>query len=128
MSSFNDLNIIGFFSGVVLPVVLNFNSKVCEKRLAKLAGVIGLETSSLSDAGAAQLFIQAVKKLQNDLGIPATLGCIKGDDIKALAKSALKEAHYLYPVPKYLTQIECENLIKMLVSIILKTNQHYRYQ
>ena len=105
----------GFTNAVVLPIVLNFNLNVCEKRLAKLAKVIGLETNGLKGEQAAQLFIKAVETLQNDLGIPTTLDCIKAEDVKELAKSALKEAHYLYPVPKYLTQIQCEILIEKLL-------------
>jgi alcohol dehydrogenase len=105
----------GFTNAVVLPVVLNFNAKACESRLAELASAIGLDTNTLDEEQAAQLFIQAVKTLQNTLGIPEVLTCIKVEDIPALAKSALKEAHYLYPVPKYLTQNQCEKLIKKLL-------------
>lgn len=106
----------GFTNAVVLPLVLDFNSEACGKRLAELSRAIGIETCTLSDAKATQLFIQAVKTLQNNLGIPTTLDCIKSSDIQGLAKSALKEAHYLYPVPKYLTQVQCENLIKTLLT------------
>jgi alcohol dehydrogenase class IV len=63
---------------------------------------------------AAEQFISAVKMLQSEVGIPKTLSCVEVKDIKILAKAALKEAHYFYPVPKYLTPAKCEQLITQL--------------
>ena len=104
----------GFTNAVVLPSVLDFYLHGSEKRLAKMAHAIGIDTSTLNDMQAAEQFISAVKMLQSEVGIPKTLSCVEVKDIKILAKAALKEAHYFYPVPKYLTPAKCEQLITQL--------------
>mgnify|MGYP000343710831 CR=1 FL=1 len=60
----------------------------------------------------AQKFLDAVDQLNRDLGIPTYLEALKENDIPALAKAACHEAHTGYPVPRYMTQEVCENLIR----------------
>jgi len=104
----------GFTNAVVLPVVLDFYLNGSEERLADMAKAIGIDTNKLTNMQSAEQFILAIKKLQVEVGIPKTLCCIEEKDIKTLAKSALKEAHYFYPVPKYLRVSQCEQLITQL--------------
>ena len=104
----------GFTNAVVLPSILEFYCQDCEQRLAEMAAAIGINTSLLSAAEAAQQFIMAVKTLQKEVAIPAKLACINQQDISELSKSALQEAHYFYPVPKYLTQQQCETILHNL--------------
>lgn len=104
----------GFTNAVVLPVVLKFYLKGNEERLANMAKAINIDTRKLNNEQAAKQFIIAITKLQTELGIPKTLSCIEAKDIKMLAKLALKEAHYFYPVPKYLKQNQCEALLTRL--------------
>jgi alcohol dehydrogenase class IV len=60
----------------------------------------------------AEKFVGAVEQLIADLGIPATLESLQEADIPELAAAALHEAHTGYPVPRYLTQVQCEDLIR----------------
>jgi alcohol dehydrogenase len=106
----------GFTNAVVLPSILEFYCQGCEQRLAEMAAAIGINTSLLSAAEAAQQFIMAVKTLQKEVAIPAKLACINQQDISELSKSALQEAHYFYPVPKYLTRQQCETILHSLCS------------
>jgi alcohol dehydrogenase len=53
--------------------------------------------------------------LNRDLGIPPTLAALKEADIPALARAACHEAHTGYPVPRYMTQAQCEGLIRKLL-------------
>lgn len=106
----------GFTNAVVLPSILEFYCQGCEQRLAEMAAAIGINTSLLSAAEAAKQFIGAVKTLQKEVAIPAKLACIKQQDITELSKSALQEAHYFYPVPKYLTRQQCETILHSLCS------------
>jgi hypothetical protein len=53
-----------------------------------------------------------VDQLNADLGIPTTLAALQETDIPALAKAACWEAHTGYPVPRYMSQQECEDLIR----------------
>lgn len=107
----------GMTNAAVLPLVLTFTASASEQRLAMLAKEIGLTTTGLTTAEMAELFIQAVKSLQKEVVIERTLPSLVIEDVRALAKAALKEAHYLYPVPKYLNLSACEKLIKQLITV-----------
>lgn len=105
----------GLANALVLPLVLEFSKDQVEERLAQLAKEIGLGKKSDSDAQLAQHFIDSVYDLRKQIGIPATLKDLKAKDIPELAKAALKETHYTYPVPKYMDQKTCEQLIAKLL-------------
>ena len=60
----------------------------------------------------AQKFIDGVVALNRDIGIPTTLATLREKDIPSLAAAALHEAHTGYPVPRYMSQDECETMIR----------------
>jgi len=67
------------------------------------------------DAGTlAQKFIDAVQQLNDDLGIPRHLEALQEADIPALARAACAEGN-TYPVPRYMSQEECESLIRRVL-------------
>jgi len=105
----------GKTNAAVLPLVLSFTASASEHRLANLAKEIGLGTSNSSNTEMTELFIQAVSSLQKEVAIERTLPSIAIEDVSDIAKAALKEAHYLYPVPKYLDLPTCEKLIEQLI-------------
>jgi len=102
----------GLANALVLPHVLKFYGHSVHKRLAHLALDIGAAPSS--QAQQAQAFISQIVALIAALELPNTLKEINDTDIQSMAKNALKEAHYLYPVPRYMDQRQCEQLIKDL--------------
>ncbi|MDE2416761.1 MAG: iron-containing alcohol dehydrogenase [Burkholderiales bacterium] len=102
----------GLANAIMLPLVLKYSSPAITRRLALLAvrarvGVEGEDTDVL-----AQKFLDAVDALNHDLGIPLYLEALKESDIPALAKAACHEAHTGYPVPRYMSQAVCEDLIR----------------
>ena len=102
----------GLGNAIVLPQVLEFSKGPAQAQLARLAELIGLEAESSGDK--AQKFIDAVRELMNRIEIPATLDALKESDIPSLARQALAEAHLSYPVPRYMSQRECEALLARL--------------
>ena len=104
----------GLANAIVLPHVLEFSKGPAQAQLARLAELIGLEAASSGDK--AQKFIDAVRELMNRIGIPSTLDALKESDIPAIARQALAEAHLVYPVPRYMSQRECEALLARLRS------------
>jgi hypothetical protein len=48
------------------------------------------------------------------LGIPATLDKIDAKDIPELVRRALAEAHGTYPVPKYMSNSDCLDVISLV--------------
>ena len=105
----------GMTNAIVLPHVLTFNKESSRTRLAQLAKAIGLDDANKSELAMAELFIEKIKDLQRTLNIEEAIACLCVDDIDDLAKAALKEAHYLYPVPRYLDLIECKKLFQQLM-------------
>jgi alcohol dehydrogenase len=106
----------GMTNAIVLPRVLEFYANTCDKRLAQLANVIGVASDDLTTQQQALQFITAVIELQQKLDIPKKLDCIAQEDIRSLAKAALKEAHYFYPVPKYMRLSQCQAIISQLAN------------
>ena len=63
----------------------------------------------------AQKFLDGVDQLNRDLNIPLVLDALQEADIADLAKAACHEAHTGYPVPRYMTQEQCEALIRQVL-------------
>lgn len=89
----------GLANAVILPYVLDAYGPAIYKKLKKLARAINLVDKYAAEEFAARKFIQHIRKLNEELGIPATLKGIKEEDIPELARRADKEANPLYPVP-----------------------------
>jgi alcohol dehydrogenase class IV len=106
----------GLANAIVLPHVLDYSKDAVIPRLAKLAEVSGLKNGKESKAQLAQRFIDHVRAMSKEFGIPEKLEALKKDDIPGITKNALKEAHFTYAVPKYMDADTCEALIaKMIV-------------
>jgi len=78
--------------------------------LARAADVEGGADAELADG-----FIQHIRDLNASLGIPDHLADLKRTDVPAIAAAALKEAHSLYPVPRYMNRRCCEALITRML-------------
>ena len=69
-----------------------------------------------TQAAKALAFIQAIEQLNQQMGIPTGVNDLKAEDIPALARKALKEAHPDYPVPKFMDLNSCELLFESLLT------------
>ena len=105
----------GLANAIVLPHVLKFSAPKITAQLARLAVRAKLGTPREREDMLAQKFLDAVVELNQELGIPAHLDALRKEDIPALAKAALHEAHTGYPVPRYMTQAQCEAIISKLL-------------
>ncbi len=105
----------GLANSIVLPHVLEYSKEAATDRLAKLAEASGLRTGREGNAKLAQKFIDHVRQLCKEFDIPPVLEALKPEDIPAITRNALKEAHFTYAVPKYMDQNTCENLISKMV-------------
>ncbi len=104
----------GLANAIVLPRVLEFSKGPAVDRLAQLADVIGIEGANPTEK--ADRFIEAVKALGAEVGIPVRLDSLKRADITPIAKRALSEAHANYPVPRYMGLDDCEKLLGSMLS------------
>ncbi|MCB1997765.1 MAG: iron-containing alcohol dehydrogenase [Rhodoferax sp.] len=105
----------GLANAIVLPHVLRFSAPAITGRLAQLAVRAGLGAGHEDDDTLARKFLEGVDALNRDLNIPTYLAALRESDIPALARAALKEAHTGYPVPRYMTLSQCEDLIHSLL-------------
>jgi alcohol dehydrogenase class IV len=103
----------GLANAIVLPRVLEFSKGPAAGRLAELADAIGIEGGSITEK--ADRFIEAVKELAATVDIPVVLDSLQRTDITPIAKRALSEAHANYPVPRYMSQDDCESLLGSLL-------------
>ncbi|CCW68085.1 unnamed protein product [Phytomonas sp. Hart1] len=109
----------GYANAVLLPHVLEAYGPPAHRRLAELAGAIGITEGN--DAERAQKFIQAVRDLNAKLDIPETISgkdkkyMINKNDIPLMVSRALSEANPLYPVPTILGAEELTVIIKKVM-------------
>ncbi len=106
----------GLANAVVLPLVFKFSRESCDRKLAGLAVAGGLGTRAESDGNPAARFIEKVKELNENTGIPKTISGLKAADISLIAKRAIAESNPSYPVPKIMNREQCEGLIRLLLS------------
>lgn len=104
----------GLANAIVLPHVLEYSKGPAQARLAQLAELVGV--GKASEADSADAFLDAVRGLEAEVEIPPTLDALRRDDISAIAKQALAEAHLNYPVPRYMSQAQCESLVGAMVT------------
>lgn len=104
----------GLANAIVLPHVLRFLLPSTTPRLALLAVRAGLGPVDAPTDELAQRFIDGVERLLRQIGIPQTLPALRRQDIPSLARDALREAHWGYPVPRYMSQAQCELLLSAL--------------
>ena len=105
----------GLANAIMLPHVLKYSHPAIIDRLALLAIRAKVGTSDESEDVLAQKFLDAVDQLNHDLKIPLTLEALKETDIEALAQAACHEAHTGYPVPRYMSIAQCEDLIRAVL-------------
>lgn len=104
----------GLANAIVLPYVLEFYGKSVHKPLSELADITGITQSRDSMEVKARKFIDAIKKMNEDMNIPKKVSGIIEKDIPVLVERALKEANPLYPVPKILSKEEMVTLYKRI--------------
>lgn len=102
----------GLANAIMLPFVLKYSHPAIVDRLALLAVAAKLGSAGEDEATLAQKFLDAVDQLNHDLGIPTSLAALREADIPKLAAAACHEAHTGYPVPRYMSQAECADLIR----------------
>jgi len=105
----------GLANAIVMPHVLTFSKRSCVRRLATLGDVAGLREKGDRPQVLATKFINHIRALNEEFGIPDKLDALSKSDIPAIARAALKEAHYTYAVPRYMDQATCEGLIEKML-------------
>ncbi len=84
----------GLANAVLLPYVMAYNLMGAPERFATLAEMFGVDTSAMTTREAAEASVEAVWRLNDDVGIPKSLEelGIPRDDIPEMARIALTVA------------------------------------
>ena len=104
----------GLANAVILPYVLEWYGSSIYKPLAKLADLIKITDSEMSNEQKSEAFIQEIKRMNKAMNIPEKFDFIKEEDIPILVKRALKEGNPGYPVPKIMGASDMEKVIHSL--------------
>ncbi len=91
----------GLANALVLPHVLEFCHAEAASRLAELAILVGLGQAGEDQNQLAHRFIQAVRDLRTEVGIPDHSEKLQRDDFDEIAELAIAEGD-AYPVPRLL--------------------------
>ncbi len=105
----------GLANAVMLPHVLRFSSEAIVAKLAVLARHAKVGGADEPEAQIAQKFLDAIDALSRRVGIPRYLDALREEDIPQLARAACREADLNYPVPRAMSQQDCEALLRAVL-------------
>ncbi|MET2947654.1 iron-containing alcohol dehydrogenase [Vibrio owensii] len=99
----------GMANGLALLPVLRFSLSEIEPQLTALSeALIDAQSEVMPNA---QAFLERLEGLYNEIGIEQTSSLLKTSDTDELVTLILKEAHWNYPVPKFMNEEECAQLL-----------------
>lgn len=103
----------GLANSVILPHVLDWFGSSIYKKLAKLADIVGIDGGR--DDVKAKKFIQAIKDMNKAMDIPEKIeGVVEEKDLPTMVDRAYSEAHPLYPVPKFMSKKDLEDMFRQV--------------
>jgi alcohol dehydrogenase len=107
----------GLANAITLPYFLDLYRSVCPERLADLAAAAGIRSRSRNEEvdACALAFVEAVRSLNAEIGIPEKAVFLREEDIVGIAADAFREAHGTpYPVPIVLETAELERILRSM--------------
>jgi alcohol dehydrogenase len=105
----------GLANAIMLPHVLRFSSAAITGKLARLAQSARLGNADEPQAELAQRFLDSIDVLSRKIDIPRRLEALREEDIPQLAQAARREADFNYPVPRVMSQQDCEALLRAVL-------------
>ena len=98
----------GLANAVIIPYVLEAYGSSVYKKLKDLAIAAGISTEKSDEELAAKTFIESIRMMNNQMGIPTKISSLKKEDIELLSTYADLEANPVYPVPVLFDRKELE--------------------
>jgi len=105
----------GLANSLVLPHVLEFCREESQARLAELAVLIGAGAAGEEPAVLSHKFIQAVRDLRTEVGIPDQMTEIRREDFDDIARLAMAEGA-TYPVPRLLDKKNLQHILNRITA------------
>jgi alcohol dehydrogenase class IV len=106
----------GLANAILLPYVMEFNLTTRLDKFANIANALGTDTDGLDEREAAQLAVDAVWNLNQDLAIPNKLGevGVKKSGIRALSKATMQSGNVTIN-PRKTSQLDIETIFKKAI-------------
>jgi alcohol dehydrogenase class IV len=104
----------GAGNGLFLPYVMAYNVPACPERLATVARLLGEELSGLSARQAAERAVEAVKRLEEEIGIPTQLQAlgVGEEELRPLAEATAQITRLLQMNPRPLDADALEGILR----------------
>jgi alcohol dehydrogenase class IV len=104
----------GAGNGLFLPYVMAYNVPACPERLATVARLLGEELSGLSARQAAARAVEAVRRLEEEIGIPTQLEAlgVGEDELRPLAEATAQITRLLRMNPRPLDVDALEGILR----------------
>lgn len=112
----------GLANAVLLLPVLKWYGKRIESTLSKIAIHCQLTSLDYPKEKQADDLLKQIEKLLIQAQIPSQLPEILLQDVPLLSQSALKEAHPDYPVPYFMTDLDCKSILHTVMPLTSLTN------
>lgn len=109
----------GLGNAITMPFVLDFirEDAWAQQRLAGLCDAIGDGDPSEGTAVRAARFVERVRTLAREVGIPERLDALRRADIPQIAREARTEATRDYPVPRNMNAAQAEGLLTRMLAV-----------
>jgi alcohol dehydrogenase len=106
----------GFTCATALPFIMEYNLLAIPERLADIADALGEDTTGLHPREAAYAAVNAVARLNNDLGIPLSLEelDIKHDEIPLMADETMRIGRLLSVNPRSMNRDEAVGVFERM--------------
>ena len=83
----------GVACAMMLPIVMEYNAECTGEKYREIARAMGVaNVDAMSQEEYRKAAVEAVRKLSQDVGIPAKLEALKEEDLPFLAESAYADA------------------------------------
>ncbi len=101
-------------NGLLLPHVMRFNLPARPAEMARIAQLLGCDTSGLSDHQAAEQAIAAVQRLQAAIGLPSRIADLGGraDQLAQFAEKAYAIRRLMWVNPRPVTLEDIKQILK----------------
>lgn len=101
----------GYLNAILLPYVLDFYAGDSAARMAEFARACELGQDGADAQAMATSLVVAIRRLNERMGIPPTIEQITDADVPQIVRRALAEAHGTYPVPTYMSAVDCAGVV-----------------
>ena len=102
----------GVLTSIMLPELLEYYYEGAQPKLAMLARAAQCTSADRTEAEQARDFIEAVKKLRDDIHLQTKLPAMSDLEIEELCERSLAEANPVYPVPVLMDMDDARAFVK----------------